>query len=290
MAVALLIVSITVQFAQGVATRSSSGHLQESRDSATFSCLRGLLSTLIAVVVAALMGGFADDFSVKALLFGLLGGVSLAICFYVGLIVYREGGAMMFVGVFSKVSIFVTVVYSWCFLGEAFRILSLIGVILIIGAAIVMCFYKGGRVRVNLKIILLCLLSGLADGVVALSQKLFAFYEPSGSAAVFNVWMFLFCALFMLPVVLVINKGKPNFGFLKRTWPHVIFLAGAVFGVSQIMTMLAVKVPATILFPVTTGVGIILSPFAGLIFKEKITLSAILGVLMAIGGVVCLYV
>ncbi len=144
--------------------------------------------------------------------------------------------------------------------------------------------------------LLLCFLSG---GLVMVVQKYFAIYSPQGNVALYSALTFGLNALFMGGSLLAVSffKKKKEDGTTQRLYPvkrlnnellvYGGLLALALFAINQLVTTMAKSVSSAILFTVSSALSILITCIVGtLVFKEKITVKKIIGIVVGFASIV----
>ena len=143
----------------------------------------------------------------------------------------------------------------------------------------------------SLKTFLLLLGSMLANGTTMLAQQMYTHYVPNGSIGLFSFLSFGTVAAAGLAAALVMGKTEKyqgeNLKLGKTLYICGIALAAAVFVINQFATTLTALLPPVFLFTFINGGGTIISTLvAAVIYKEKLSVYSILGVIIGIGSMV----
>ena len=136
----------------------------------------------------------------------------------------------------------------------------------------------------------------LANGIMLVVQKYFAKLVPNGNTAMFSFLMFAFNAaiLFICMLASVGVKAKANIEETNFQLPRLdkklygfgAILAIAVFCVNMVMTTLAKTVDSVVLFSLESIISIVATTVVGaIVFKEKVTLRKILGIIIGLVGI-----
>ncbi len=149
------------------------------------------------------------------------------------------------------------------------------------------------------KTLLMLLLTFIAEGAIMLVQKYFAIYSPNGNVGLYSALTFGLNAAFLLTcrLVLLLQKSKAEGEEGKRLFPlkkmdNKLFLYGgllavALFTINQLVTTMAKTVPSAVLFTVSSALSILITCIVGAtIFKEKITVKKIIGMLVGFVAIV----
>ena len=223
-----------------------------------------------------------------------LSGITTAI-FVISWLLSVRSGAYVMLDVFLMLGVGVTVSACRIFLGEEIRLNQIIGFVILVVAAYIMCSYD---VSLNGKMspgkIALLVLCGVANGLTDFSQKLFVYKVENISAAEFNFYTYIFSAITLLAVFLVLKirahkNDADQDGDSKMKLGRVLIVVGimavCLFLNSYFKTLAAQRLDSALLYPLNQGSALILSIImASVFFKEKITARCIVGVCMAFGA------
>jgi multidrug transporter EmrE-like cation transporter len=187
--------------------------------------------------------------------------------------------------------------------GYVFSYLKLIGFAFLIAAAVFMGKYTASTVKkITFSSIILVVLTGLSEGIFSFSQQLykafgktdlyteevFGFYTYLLSAGILSV-LIIFYFIFFIKKEDFVPTVK---GFAKRTGSVVgllFILAAFLYANSYFQTLATTvgKLDPQILYPVYRGSLLILAMILSrIIFKEKITVNSVIGIVCAIAGIV----
>ncbi len=152
----------------------------------------------------------------------------------------------------------------------------------------------------NTKTFIMLILSFLANGLVMVVQKYFAIYSPKGNVALYSALTFGLNGLF-LGVCMVISSlqkkkveegEKPQSLYPIKKLDNKLLLYGgllalALFTINQLVTSMAKMVPSAILFTVSSALSIVITCIVGaVVFKEKITVKKIVGIVIGFISIV----
>ena len=168
------------------------------------------------------------------------------------------------------------------FWSENLSLVSVIGIILAICSIVLLKDSKGEAKKYELLGIIIGIVIFLTSGTVMVMQKMMSLYFKEQSISAYNYYSFVVAFLILMII------SKPHTEFKSRTksvYPFAIGSALSLCIVSMVMTLLAGKVPSVVLFPLFNGLGTILVCFGSIfLFKEKMTLKKIIGIIVGIFG------
>lgn len=273
---------------KGFCGKKTSGYTKDFGDAILANCIRMLLCIVIGLALilateapAALM---PDG---KMLLISALSGVSTA-AFVVSWLVSVKKSAYMMLDIFLMLGVLIPLVLSSVFFGEGIKFTQWLGMAVLLVAVVIMCSYNNSiKTKITPLSFLLMLFCGCASGIADFSQKLFIKQIPDGSAAVFNFYTYLFAAV-ILVIAYVVTKKKGDSAekadFKKIFW-YIFIMAVCLFANSYFKTLAASRLSAVLLYPLNQGCALLLAALmAAVFFKEKLTLKAIIGILIAFVG------
>lgn len=91
----------------------------------------------------------------------------------------------------------------------------------------------------------------------------------------------------MTPLFILFGKNTAVNTLPEKLWFYAIILAASVLSINVLITTLSKEIPAIILFPLFNGMGLILtSLMSSIVFKEKLTVISVLGLLAGVAGLV----
>lgn len=165
---------------------------------------------------------------------------------------------------------------------ERLSLISIIGILLAICSIVLLRDSKSVAKKYELLGIILGFIIFLTSGTVMVMQKIMSLYFAEQSVSAYNYYSFVIAFLILIVV------SKPRADIKSRTklvYPFAIGSALSLCIISIIMTLLAGVVPSIVLFPLFNGIGIILVCFGSIfLFKEKLTLKKLIGVIIGILG------
>lgn len=221
------------------------------------------------------------------LLVSALSGISSAV-FVVTWLISVKNSAYMMLDIFLMMGVLIPLIASSLFFSESIKPTQWIGIGILFIAVVIMCAYNNDiKTKLTLPSLILLLICGIANGVADFSQKLFTKCIPDGSAAAFNFYIYVFAALVLIVAYAVTRKRTPNAEKtdLKKIFGYVFIMALCLFANSYFKTLAARYLSAVLLYPLNQGCSLILSAImSATLFKEKLTLKAVIGMLTAFAG------
>lgn len=253
----------------------------------TFNAISGLVSAVIFFAVS----GFRLDAPLYAVMMALCMSLCLVGYTLLGFRVLKAGNMALYTMFLMTGGMTVPYVWGLVFLDEPFRILRLLGLLVIIAAIILSNL---GTKRSNMKILLLCFIIFFLNGGCSVSSKLSQTENPYGivSPTVFvcltGMLRFALCGIALLLTKKSDDRVKQPITFLKIL--PIIVGAATVNGIFAVLELVgAANLPATVLYPIVSGGSIIFSTLADtLLFHEKPNLHQKIGVGLCFLGT-CLF-
>lgn len=179
--------------------------------------------------------------------------------------------------------------------GETIFLSQWLGALLLFPAAY--CFSlksKSESSKLSPVSILFLLGACLSNAGCVISQKLFTHYN-SGSAADFNMLTFIFCSatlgIALLLFSLKKSADKPDtrldLSHRKHIIVYIIIAIVMLYLAQYFSTLSSGELPSAYFFPLSYAIGMPLTLLTDVIvFKEKIKISSIIGILSVIGAVI----
>ncbi|MBP3436420.1 MAG: hypothetical protein J6K61_00735 [Clostridia bacterium] len=253
------------------------------------TCIGGALSWLVCFVLKERV---TADMFLFAVLFAL---------FFIGatlsaLNAYTKG-SLSATSLFGNASLVVVVLFSTFYFKEALGALSIVGVL---GTLVSLALLSlpdektaGKRQGFNLVWLLLCLGMLLSNSLLSISSKLRQSIANGENAFAFMALCYSFTFVLSLLVYACLQTKKHTFSddFVKikqNVLPIAIQATGNT-GSNLLVTYLASRVNATVLYPVNMGGGLVITVLCGFIFfKDKPNLKNIVGIIFGIVSLILL--
>ena len=280
---------------KGYCGKMVSSSIKKSSDAMLANFLRMLLCSFIGLALVLITGG-GSGFNIGAsgVWISLLSGVSNSV-FVISWLFAVNFGAYMLVSVFLTVGLLVPIALCAIFFGERIEWNHLVGFAVLIAAVLVMCSYSSSvKSKLGKKAIVLLFICGTSSGLASFSQKWFVYTTNGGSIPAFNFYTYVFASIVLLTSYLIFRDKKKSENSEKFTlrpvWHYVTIMAVMLFSNSYLMTLAASKLDAVLLYPLSTGIGLVLSALmCSIFFKEKLSLRGWISVTLACVGT-CFFV
>ena len=280
---------------KGFCGKKISGVAKTLADASLVNFMRMFFCIIIGAAMMLLAGDVPfSSFNGTAIAISALSGITTAI-FVISWLLSVRSGAYVMLDVFLMLGVGVTVSACRIFLGEEIRLNQIIGFVILVVAAYIMCSYDISlNGKMSLGKIALLVLCGVANGLTDFSQKLFVYKVDNVGAAEFNFFTYIFASITLLAAFVVLKirshkNGENQDGEEKMQLGRVLIVVGimavCLFLNSYFKTLAAQRLDSALLYPLNQGAALILSLLmAAVFFKEKITARCIVGVCMAFGA------
>jgi len=241
-----------------------------------FNAFQGLFMSIVFLVV----NRFVISFSFYSLTMAFAAAALVSMELVIGFRILKEE-SMSFYTLFLMTG-GMTVPYIWgvVFLNEQVNLMKIIGIILIILSIVISNFSKK---RPDKSIIILCVavffLKGF-NGVVAKMHQVNTTYETVETMD-FIFWLGIACFVICGFPLLFLKRKKLNFKNIDlKAVLTIVLLSAIVNGTASMWQLIgAIKIPASILYPLVTGGVIIFSSITEyVVFREKLPVHRWVGV------------
>ena len=286
-----LFVAIFFGAIKGYSGKKSSSAITSIDESLVVSASRMLICIVVGLVIVLFSGEAGSMISsTDTVWISALSGASNAI-FIATWLAAVMSGAFMMVESFALLGVVVPITLCRILFSEQISLQQIVGILILIVAVYIMCTYNVSiKGKIEPKAYVLLALCSVCCGAADFSQKLFVKTVEGGSVAVFNFYTYLFAAITLLVgylAIVFINKKKgvpmrsPR-NVIRPIWHHVAFMAVCLFLYSYFKTLAAGYLDAAMLYPISQGVGVMLSLLlAHFFFGERINKKCILGMSLA---------
>lgn len=283
-----LFIALFAGVTKGYCGKKTSGYTNSFSDAILANTIRMILCTVIGFVIILASEGFsALKPSTEMFLISALSGISTAI-FVVSWLISVKKSAYMMLDIFLMFGVLIPLIASNIFFNEVINPTQWLGIAVLLVAVVIMCSYNNSiKAKITLPSFLLLIICGMANGIADFSQKVFTKCIPDGSVAVFNFYTYLFAAFILIIFFAVTRKTKPSNSNsdIKKIFGYILIMALCLFANSYFKTLASKHLSAVLLYPLNQGCALILSAImASVLFKEKITAKAVIGILTAFIG------
>ena len=232
-------------------------------------------------------------FSPKVMWISALSGITTSVFVVTWLICVRYSAYMM-LDVFLMLGTLVPMLLGKFIFAENIRLNQWIGFVVLVIATLIMVSYNNNiKDKLNTKSIILLIICGISNGLTSFSQKAFVKMLPDIPISIFNFYTYLFAAVTLCVFIAFMSKNeKPSFSEgSKNKFFYVIIMAIALTVNTYFNTMAAMHLDSAVLYPLNNGAALIIASFmAAVFFKEKLSVKAIIGIILAFAGLLIMNV
>ena len=301
MKIAPLYIGIVLVFRviQAIFNKLSSNEVKSGRTLVVYSTYRMTISALLALILILIVGkGFAADLTTVCI--ASFSGVMLFVASACS-IYSMKSGTVSLDSMFGTAGMLIPMFAGIFLFDQPVRPLQWVAVAAFFVAAWLLVrnsrrTYSG----FSLKTFLLLLGSLLSNGATMLAQQLFTQYVPEGDVSVFSLISFGVLAVLGGIAILVMmgkqklsGEGVPkgSFRLSGKLLLCGFALAVAVFVINQLVTISTALVSPVVLFAFVNGGGTIIATLvAAVLYKEKLSVSSVAGVLLGVVSLVMIKV
>ena len=275
---------------QAVFSKRSSNEVKSIALTVRYTAYQYAISTALGLILL-LTDVSGGKINAATVIIALLSGVSLFFSTFFS-IYGMKSGTVSLVSMFGTAGLLVPIVAGVFLFDQPISLMQGVGTaIFFVSAWLLIKNSKNTYNGFSFKTFLLLLGSMLANGTTMLAQQMYTHYVPDGSISLFSFLSFGIVAAAGLPTALVMGKTEKykgeNIKLGKTLYICGIALAAAVFVINQFATTLTALLPPVFLFTFINGGGTIISTLvAAVIYKEKLSVYSILGVIIGIGSMV----
>lgn len=290
-----VLIAVFAGVAKGFLGKKLSADTSSFQRASLYNLLRMAACMGIGLLLCTVQSGIGSlAVAPETLAASVLYGVSTA-AMVVSWLLAVQYSAYVMLEVFLVLGTVVPIFGSAILFGEIPALHQVLGVLIICAAVYLMCGYsaslKGKMTARGAAILIVC---GVANGVGSLAQKIFSRTASGDSNAAFNFYGYVFAFLALLAVFLTLKTATKEKKEAKPTVTLkiclvIFFLSVFLFVNSFFQTAAAAELAASVLFPMTQGLSLVLSTVMSVVaFNEKASKKSIFGTMMAFVGMVIL--
>lgn len=183
------------------------------------------------------------------------------------------------------------------FFDESIKTTQWIGIGILFVAVYIMCSYNNSiKGKMSISSFGLLIVCGLANGLTDFSQKLFVKMAGDTPIAIYNFYTYIFSAVILLVFYFVFSKvenveGEKKSSGIKQIFGYILVMSICLFANSYFKTMAAGYLDSAQLYPLNQGASLIISSvMSATLFREKLTLKCVIGLLISFVGLIVLNV
>lgn len=284
-----LIIILLLRVPQNFSSKKTSGLVTNSQSYFLYGTYSYTLAGLIAFVMLPFDG--MSGFSLPAVGISALGAVSLAVSLFCSIEALKSG-VMVLAAMAGSAGLLLPCIAGIFMFNEPMKPMQFIGIALLIFSGWLLISYSKEQTgSFTPRTLLLLIGSMLSNGSVMLAQKMFSKYLPDTSVSIFSFLTFGLIGIGMfigLVPSLLSQSGRAKIAAV----PKPVFLYGTIssiilLAINQLATLAGRNVPSAIMFPINDGGATIITAItAAIIFKEKLTVRSVCGLILGIGSLI----
>lgn len=284
-----LIIILLLRVPQNFSSKKTSGLVTNSQSYFLYGTYSYTLAGLIAFVMLLFDG--MSGFSLPAVGISALGAVSLAVSLFCSIEALKSG-VMVLAAMAGSAGLLLPCIAGIFMFNEPMKPMQFIGIALLIFSGWLLIGYSKEQTgSFTPRTLLLLIGSMLSNGSVMLAQKMFSKYLPDTSVSIFSFLTFGLIGIGMfigLVPSLLSQSGRAKIAAV----PKPVFLYGTIssiilLAINQLATLAGRNVPSAIMFPINDGGATIITAItAAILFKEKLTVRSVCGLILGIGSLI----
>ena len=284
-----LLLSLTAGVTKGYCGKRTSGFISGFRDAMLASTVRMGICVAVGLILVLLQGdGSRLSPTGPMLFYAAVFGVSTAVSVVTWMVAVKKSAYMM-MDIFMMLGVSIPLVGGSIFLGEPIKTTQWLGLVILMAAVVLICSYNNTiKTKITPYDLLILIVSGATNGIVDLSSKLFVKRVENCSPSVFNLYAYAFAGITLLVWFLLTTPRHADphlpapMQTVGRVFPYVAVMALCLYACSYFKTLAAAHLDAVLLYPLSQGASLILSTvMAAVLFREKITVKAVIGIATA---------
>lgn len=292
---------------QAIFSKQSSNEVRSAQTLMVYSSYRMALSALLGVILllVGLAGGEAIRIDGLTVLIATFSGLMLFVASACSLYCMKSGTVSLD-SMFGTAGMLIPLLAGIFLFDQPVRPLQWVAVaVFFVSAWLLVQSSRKTYSNFSFKTALLLLGSLLSNGATMLAQQLFTEYVPNGSVSAFSFVSFAVLAVLCGATALgmwicdrrkasgetAVRSAAANYKLSRNLLLCGAALAVAVFVINQLATLSTALVSPVILFAFINGGGtIIATVVAAILYKEKLSVTSTLGVLLGIASLVMIKV
>lgn len=282
--------SIYTRVIQAIFSKLSSKETENIVQTVKYTAYQYTVSALLGLVLLLTdISGIKIDLPTIAI--ALLSGISLF--FSTFFTIYgMKSGTVSLVSMFSTAGLLVPIIAGAFMFKQPVSLVQWVGIVLFfLSAWLLIKSSENTYNGFNFKTFLLLIGAMLSNGLTMLAQQMYTHYVPGGNISLFSFLSFGAVTIFGIPAALSMGRSEKNTD-LDKNLSKTLYICGfalavAVFVINQFATSLTALLPPVFLFTFINGGGTIISTLvAAVMYKEKLSLYSILGVIIGLSSMI----
>ena len=279
----LLAITTIALSVQSVATK------QYSKKETNAPIIYSIMSAISALIVFLVSSKFQLQFNGETLLYSLL----FSVCYssaLLGTTIAIANGPLSITALIQSYSLIIPTLYGIVFLNEDIKKTMVVGLALLVISLFAVNYVKdsNGKQKISKKWIIAIIISFIGNGMCSTVQKMQQVAQGGEYKNELMIGALVIAALMLLPVSLFTEKNNVKIS-IKKGWILAIGCGLANGIVNLLVLILGGRIPVSLLFPVISAGGIILSSMVSVFgYKEKLTKIQLTGVVIGVISIVFL--
>ncbi len=295
----LLMLGVLACGVYSLAMKPASMKFSGKGDTILFNAFVTLTASVCAFISFAAQGG--ETVPLEGLIWAAIFGVIFSMTVFTNLIAL-EHGPLSLTTLIVNFSLVQTILFFAIFYNEKLSPIRIIGIAILVFC---MFLYTNPKIQASEKNrskremftwLILSVIAAVGNGFLSITQKIYSMKSDNAYAASFLAFGYLFATVTSAILFAIIHirskkEKRTNFrGFFSLPMIGFILLMGfSNYILNLIVVILATKMDAAIVYPVIQGGGpIIVTVGSRLLFKEKITASKAMAILLGCSAIVLL--
>lgn len=285
-----IVLAVAANAAKGASSKFVSGKIATTRQNALFNFARNILCAAFALITVFIAdrGNFFTVYSIEILLCGI-SGAAMALFTFCWIFAVKSD-AYMLVSACSSASFIIPCVFGFLLLKETLTFTKLIAFFIIVVALFFLLRHNFAlKGKITLPQAILLLLVFFTSGINQAMQKIYAVNITDKNVAYYTFYTFSFAALILIFAIPFIKRdASKECGFLViKNSGYLLVMAVGNFLSTYFQGIAAKSVDSIILYPVLNALSLIAgSLMSSLLFKEKLTKSCFIGLILVFSALI----
>lgn len=252
-----------------------------------------IIFTVMSAISALLVFLLSSEFNLKFNFQTLVYSFFFAVCYssaLLGITVAIANGPLSISALIQSYALIIPTFYGILFLNEPVKPTMLIGFFLLIVSLFAINYIKGekGGQKISKKWIIAIIFAFVGNGMCSTVQKIQQVALDGKYKSELMIGALVITAIMLFPVAFFTEKNKIKTS-VKKGW-YWAATCGIANGIVNLLVMiLGGRLPVSLLFPVISAGGIVLSSAISVfVYKEKLTKIQLAGVLIGVISIILL--
>ena len=295
MAYFYLLIALFSGVAKGYCGKTVSRDMSNFKECIFINLMRMLFSALVGLLLAVFKTDISGFMMTQESFFVyLLAAISMSV-FCVAWMYAYQNEAYMFLSIFTMLGTVITCLLDIIFYNADIGLKQWCGMAILLLAVYIMSIYnKDIKGKPTVKGLTILIIGSIGSSLADFSQKVYT-REIGQRAEIFNFYMYAF-SFVLLAIVYVSLKSKKSLNLMHSIYDkkHLLIyflMAFFLYTNSVTKTMAATFLSSAQIYPVLQGANLILSAImTHVLFKEKINVKGLAGIVIAFIGLMLIYI